>query len=158
MDKIRVDDVEQHWSFASVRRRLGDALDAENVAISYYEVDPGETLGAIVHTHFDQEELFYVLSGTVTFEQPDGDVVVRTDEVIRFAPGDYQLGYNDGDETATVLALGAPRESETAAQRIVCPECGRTTEFEYAVSETEDAKVLRCLSCDAALDRATRGT
>lgn len=60
----------------------------------------------------DQEEIFYIIQGTVTSETESGAVVVKAEEVIHFAPGEFQLGVNQDDERVIVLTLGAPRTSE----------------------------------------------
>lgn len=121
------------------RRVLTEALGATELAIARYVLAPGDRLSGAVHAHPDQEEVFVVLAGEVTFEtgrEPDGSGTVRvgTGEVVRFAPGEFQSGRNAGDERAVVLALGAPRDAgETRVARIPvlddydveCPGCGR---------------------------------
>ncbi len=45
-----------------------------------------------------------VQSGTATFESADGDVRVGAGEAIRFAPGEWQRGHNEGDERVGACA------------------------------------------------------
>ncbi|MDG5776099.1 cupin domain-containing protein [Haloarculaceae archaeon H-GB2-1] len=156
METVDVDDLERYWSHATDRRRVGEALDTTHVAVSYYEVQPGESVAGVVHAHLDQEEVFVPLEGTLTFRTDGEDVPVETGEAIRFAPGDYQNCLNVGDTVARVLAIGAPKGSETAQQRVHCPECDAKTDFEYEVSEEKSAKVLRCGACGAELMQGTR--
>lgn len=107
------------------RRALSNELGTADLAINQYRVSPGGRLPAGLHAHADQEELFVVLSGEATFETlDDGIVTVSVDEAIRFAPGEFQAGRNDGDEPMELLALGAPRESEDVRIPIACPDCG----------------------------------
>jgi uncharacterized cupin superfamily protein len=110
---------------------VAGAVDASKLGIRYYELDPGDSVGRTYHKHDDQEELFYVESGTVTFDTTDGPVPVESGEVVRFAPGEYQRGTNDGDEPATVLGLGAPAGSTEVTRMRHCDECGgrRTVTF-----------------------------
>ncbi|MFC3957216.1 cupin domain-containing protein [Halovivax cerinus] len=103
--------------------RLSDPLGTTDLAVTHYRVPPGGRLPSGVHTHSDQEEVFVVHSGEATFETLAGDVSVSSDEAIRFAPGDYQAGRNDGDEPLDVLAIGAPRESADIRIPIVCSAC-----------------------------------
>lgn len=105
------------------RLALSASLETTDLAINHYRVSPGGRLPAGLHAHMDQEELFVVLSGEATFETFDGPVTVSGDEAIRFAPGEYQAGRNDGDEPLELLALGAPRESEDVRIPIGCPDC-----------------------------------
>ena len=98
MQRTRIEDVDSWMGPASVKRSLTRALGAEDVAINYYELDPGESFAFGYHRHADQEEVFYVLEGEATFEtgEPrsgsesassaersrsrDGDAVSRDDE------------------------------------------------------------------------------
>ena len=50
------------------RRDVGAAVGAEHMAAVHYELDPGEQFSGGLHTHHDQEEVFYVIEGTATFE------------------------------------------------------------------------------------------
>lgn len=130
---------------SDVFQPLSDALGAEGVALNYYERAPGESIGYCYHRHHEQEEIFYVVSGTVTFETEEGDVSVGPNELIRFAPGEWQQGTNRGDERCVVLALGAPREQGPTDLRRECPECGERTP---ATSEwTGNEAVFYCEVC-----------
>jgi len=109
---------------------LSDPLGTTDFAINHYSLDPGEEFSGGLHTHLDQEEVFYVVSGTATFEyagEPLGEtetVEVGPDEAVRFAPGEYQTGQNEGDEPVEALAFGAPKESEDVRVPGPCSECG----------------------------------
>lgn len=105
------------------RRAVSAALETTDIAINRYRVQPGGRLPAGLHAHVDQEEVFVVLSGEATFETLDGRVTVASDEAIRFAPGEFQAGRNDGDEHLELLALGGPRESDAVRIPIPCPDC-----------------------------------
>lgn len=100
----------------SVRRYVSDALATEHLAIVYYELEPGERFSGGLHTHHDQEEVFYILEGTVTFEytMDRETVVLGADEAIRFAPGEFQCGRNCSEERVIAIALGAPVPASSA--------------------------------------------
>lgn len=106
------------------RRCITDDLGSTDVAINHYRLEPGDTFGGGYHTHHDQEEIFYVQSGVATFETDDGDITVGADEIIRFAPSEFQWGYNDGDETVVALGIGAPPHSRDVEVVQGCHECG----------------------------------
>lgn len=135
MRRIAVEEVvnEPHeMGVNSVRRYLSDGLETDHLAVVYYELEPGEQLSGGLHTHHDQEEVFYVLEGSVTFEYTlDRDeVVVGSDEAIRFPPGEFQCGRNHTDEQVVVLALGAPVPSSSAEATewiTHCESCGEET-------------------------------
>jgi mannose-6-phosphate isomerase-like protein (cupin superfamily) len=126
MERVSVDDE------ATPRRiSLTEPLGTTDVAINQYHLDRGEGFSGVFHTHLDQEEAFYVISGTATFEyaqeplaEPE-TVEVGPGEAIRFAPGEYQSGTNENDEPVEALAFGAPADSEKPV-RVPgpCPDCG----------------------------------
>ena len=131
---------------------LSDALETTDVAIERYRLSPGEGLPGGLHTHLDQEEVFVVLAGTVRFETLAEPVVVEAGEAVRFAPGEYQTGANEGDAPATVLAVGAPKESEAVRVPLSCPNC----DYRGLAPEWQDGEVL--LACgDCGAEHRTRG-
>jgi len=79
------------------------------MALNYYELAPGDSFAYGYHRHERQEELFLVQQGAATFETEAGDVVVEAGEVVRFVPGEFQRGVNEGEERVVAFALGAPR-------------------------------------------------
>lgn len=124
MEHVAIDNVDAGALGQDIDRRgLTEPLGTSDLAINHYRLDPGERLSGGMHAHMDQEEVFVVLSGKVTFETADGDVTVGADEAIRFAPGDFQSGVNQGDDELRVLALGGPRDSEDVRVPQECPEC-----------------------------------
>lgn len=135
MQKISIDDIAPGTFDTDIhadRRSLSDPLNTSDVAITYYVLEPGERFSGSVHTHMDQEEVFLILEGTATFDLREGEIKVGENEVIRFAPGEFQSGRNDSDEEVIALALGAPRDSEDVRiaripvlenKNIACPEC-----------------------------------
>jgi len=153
MRKLRVDEADRVPSPASVRRPLADPLGAEHVAINYYELQPGESFAFGYHRHDSQEELFCVLSGTATFETEDGDVDVGAGEVVYFAPGEYQQGWNRGDEPVTAFALGAPKDARGGEVRRECPECGERTPHRFGSEDDGRTRLTICLECDAVTGR-----
>ncbi|WP_247009355.1 cupin domain-containing protein [Halorientalis litorea] len=129
-------------------RALSDVLGTEEVALNHYTLEPGDACDGGYHTHLDQEEVFYVLSGAVTFDTEDGERVVETDEVIRFAAGEYHHGQNEGDEAAEVLALGAPGARHDWGKirvPVACPECEDVDAL--GVEFGSDGGSLRCPEC-----------
>jgi uncharacterized cupin superfamily protein len=155
MEKVNIADAASRMGPADVKRPLADALGATDLALNYYELAPGDSLGFGYHRHADQEEVFYVQSGTVTFETDSGDVPVESGEVVRFAPGEWQLGTNEGDERAVVLAVGAPREAGELTMVRHCAGCDERTEQSIELSDERDAVVTVCVDCDAETGRFT---
>ena len=153
MERVRIDDVDRRIDTATVSRPLTSALGAENVALNYYELAPGDSFAYGYHKHEAQEEVFVIQAGEVTFETEDGDVAVGAGELIRFAPGEFQRGINTGDERVVARALGAPRESGESEIRRHCEDCGERTETTIERATDGDAKLTRCLECGAVTGR-----
>lgn len=167
MEKVSIADVEpmapsdEYVPEGAVATSVGDArplteaLGATGLSINHYELEPGESFWITIHRHGTQEELFYVLSGTVTFETVDEDLTVEEDEVLRVPPGTYQLGTNTGDVPATALALGSPRDYEDETELLVdCPDCGERT-IHRIENPAEGEYVYRCDACDGETFRAS---
>lgn len=153
MNKVRIEDIDRRLDSATVLRPLTDALDATNVAVNYYELAPGDSFAYGYHVHDNQEEIFVIQHGRVTFETEDGDVHVDAGEVIRFAPGEYQQGINTGDARVVALAIGAPQGTGTSEILRACPSCDERTPNTIERVDDGDAKITRCLECGATTAR-----
>jgi uncharacterized cupin superfamily protein len=147
MEKVRIDEVDSRLGPADVKRPVSRALGAENVAVNYYELAPGESFAFGYHSHERQEELFVVREGTVTFETAERAVEVSAGEAIRFAPGESQRGVNAGDERVVALAVGAPREGGDLHLIRECVNCGYRTPNAVDIVDGGDAVVTVCLEC-----------
>ncbi|MDT3433907.1 cupin domain-containing protein [Haloarcula sp. 1CSR25-25] len=107
---LSVDDIEPTPDRPSVQRSISDAAGLENAAVNVYEVAPGEDIPLAYHYHDDQEELFYVLSGTLAVETPEGTYEVGEDEAFVVEPDSPQRAHNPASATDPVrtLVVGAP--------------------------------------------------
>ena len=101
------------------------------------------------------------IDGTATFEtlaEPAGtsrttdgqrtgrEVVVESGEAVRFAPGEFQSGYNRAEEPLVALAIGAPRESTDVRVPVRCPACERA---DFGLDTTGESLSFVCLDCGA---------
>ncbi|MFC6974327.1 cupin domain-containing protein [Halomicroarcula sp. GCM10025709] len=93
------------------RRGLSEAAELHALHAATYTMAPGEQLPRTYHYHKQREELFYVRSGTLYVETPDGEFVVPADEVFVAEPESPHRAYNpaDADEQVRVLGVGAPK-------------------------------------------------
>lgn len=163
MKKVNLDELDSWMGPADVKRPVGRALGMENAAINYFELAPGESFAFGYHSHSDQEEVFYVLEGETTFEtadgstdgdeESDGEVTVAAGELVRFGPGEWQQGWNRGDERVKALAIGAPRESGETVILRDCEPCGERTEQRIESTEEGEELVTLCLDCEAVTGR-----
>lgn len=149
MKHIAIEDVEpaDSNSPADSVRYLTSALDTENVAINHFELGPGDSIGYAYHRHLDQEEVFFVEGGVVTFQTEQENVEVGPGEIVRFAPGEFQLGRNRGEERARVLAIGAPRETSELEYLLECPICEERTIHDPELSDDRSAFLAYCREC-----------
>jgi uncharacterized cupin superfamily protein len=169
MEHVRVTDVDSWMSPASAKRPLSNALGAEDVTVNHYELAPGESFAFGYHRHEAQEEIFYVLEGTATFEtgepqrgsesaggdaaSEDGATRVAEGEAVRFGAGEWQQGRNETDERVVALAIGAPPEmGETTILR-ECADCDDRTEQAVQPTDDGDALVTVCEDCGAETGR-----
>ncbi|TKX78920.1 cupin domain-containing protein [Halorubrum sp. SD626R] len=97
-------------------RKLSDPGGLEHAAINRFRAEPGEQLPLAYHYHETQQEAFYVLSGTLAVETPDGTYEIETDELFVVDPESPQRAYNPDDAggPVTVLAIGAPPAADDA--------------------------------------------
>jgi mannose-6-phosphate isomerase-like protein (cupin superfamily) len=144
MEKVSIEDLDNDPRVADVQKHATAPLNLSDMAMNYYELEPGESFSGGLHTHMNQEEVFYVIEGTATFETKGGEVEVGADEVVRFAPGEYQEGKNESDGRIRALAMGAPQEDGEVRAAIPCQECGA----DYHVSHVDEEGVtLECPDC-----------
>lgn len=148
MEQIDVSGLETgEMNSAGVTEHLG----AEDFALNYYVLGPGEEFTGGLHAHLDQEEAFYVLEGEATFEYagtPDGDTETTTvgaGEMVRFPPGEYQQGRNESDDQVRALALGAPQESTDVRVAAPCQACGDSAFLNFV--PTEEGPMMECPEC-----------
>ena len=150
MEKVDLDDVSQApLSGAADRRDVSAALGATDVAVIYYELEPGEAFSGGFHAHLDQEELFLVLEGRATWDTEAGEaaVTVGAGEAVRFAPGEFQHGYNDSGDVVRALALGAPPGMDETVARFRCPACGERGDHDVDLDEERGITITECRAC-----------
>jgi uncharacterized cupin superfamily protein len=159
MERVTVNEIEHVGHPAdvnTVRRSISDALGATDVTMIYYELEPGDSFSGGLHRHHDQEEVFYVLSGTATFDiRETADAQTRTvtltdGKAIRFLSGEFQHGYNDTDERLVALALAAPQTEHDWEQLEWLTRC-RTCDEEivHDVQLTDDRNIVAtCRQCE----------
>jgi mannose-6-phosphate isomerase-like protein (cupin superfamily) len=97
-------------------RRVSEAAGLSQVAVNRFSADPGEQLPLAYHYHDEQEELFYVVEGTLAVETPDETYEIPEESFFAVEPKSPQRAYNpaDADGRVTVVAIGAPAVSGDA--------------------------------------------
>lgn len=164
MEKVRIREVENSIQPAAVMRELTGPLGSTDVAVNYFELEPGDSFSFAYHRHEIQEEIFYIQEGTATFQVESGSVTIGAGEVIRFGPGEFQRGWNRTDEPLTALAFGAPLEYGSVVRLRDCTVCGTMTDNdldrEPATGGFDDEEIViaTCKECGEQTGRWTRGS
>jgi quercetin dioxygenase-like cupin family protein len=155
MEKVAIDDVRNEVSplqVHEIRRPVSEELGTEHVAMNHFELAPGDSFSGGLHRHHDQEEIFHVQEGRAVFEvgEQREEVTVEADEVIRFAPGEFQTGYAADEEGNRVVgwAIGAPgatHDWEQLESMVPCRECGE--EQPHRTELSEGSFQFTCTEC-----------
>lgn len=154
--RVDIDDVEVQnnpMGVHSERRPVSAALGTESFAMNFFRLEPGESFSGGLHTHHDQEEVFYVEEGEATFtvgRDGDEEVAVEGGELIRFEPGEFQVGVNTGDDDLVGWALGAPKarhDWDEIESMVYCRTCGEETGHGLELTDEGQFR-LTCLDCD----------
>jgi uncharacterized cupin superfamily protein len=101
------DECETAGNWRLVRRTLG----LEAFGINLVDVPPGEQIPEHDELARDQEEVFFVLSGSATLVVDGEDHPAPAGTLARLDPEHKRTVRNDGAETASVLIASAPRNS-----------------------------------------------
>lgn len=159
MQRVRIDDVDNDVQPAAVMRKLTKPLGLTDFAMNHYELEPGDSFAFAYHNHAVQEEVFYVMEGTAVFETEEGPVEVGPGEAIRFDRGEFQRGWNHGDERVVALALGAPLDYGKQVKLRDCPDCGEATDnrLERVEVDGEEVVVAACTECGTETGRWYEG-
>jgi uncharacterized cupin superfamily protein len=101
------DECETTGNWRLVRRTLG----VEAFGINLVDIPPGAQIPEHDETERDQEEVFYVLSGSPTLVVDGEDRPAGAGTFARLDPQHTRTVRNDGNEVASVLITSAPRSS-----------------------------------------------
>ena len=86
------------------QRWYSDALATEQVSFSWRRMPPGTGgRGSYGHRHPSQEEVCFVISGTVTFKVDDDVFEAGPQTAVRIGGDAYRSVHNDTDEEAELL-------------------------------------------------------
>jgi uncharacterized cupin superfamily protein len=159
MQRVRIEDVDNDVQPAAAMRKLTKPLGLTDFAMNYYELEPGDSFAFAYHSHAVQEEVFYVIEGSATFDTEEGPVEVGPAEAIRFGREEFQRGWNRGEERVVALALGAPLDYGKQVKLRDCPSCGVATDnrLERVEEDGEEVVVAACGECGTETGRWYEG-
>src|SRR3954454_6526952 len=104
----RLEDVPDAFggSYPGAMRFLTETLGNEQVAFTHRVMPPQSGgKGSYGHRHKTQEEIYFVISGTLQFKLEDEVVDVAADTAVRVAPGVVRSIWNDAAEHAELIIV-----------------------------------------------------
>ena len=91
-------------------RWYSDALGTEQVSFSWRRMEPGTGgRGSYGHCHPGQEEVYFVISGTVTFKVGDDVFEAGPQTAVRIGGDSFRSVHNDTGEEAQLLVFSERR-------------------------------------------------
>jgi uncharacterized cupin superfamily protein len=106
------------WPGYGEQRWYSDALGAEQVSFSWRRMLPGTGgRGSYGHRHPGHEEVYFVISGEVTFKIGDDVFTAGPQTAVRVAGDAYRSVHNDtGDEAELLIFSTRLKEPRTETQ------------------------------------------
>ena len=99
-------------------RWYSEALGTEQVSFSWRLMPPGTGgRGSYGHRHPGQEEVYFVISGRVTFKVGDDVFEAGPQTAVRMTGEEFYSVHNDGDGDAELLLFSTRLESPPAEQQ-----------------------------------------
>ena len=103
-EREQADDYMAEYPGFGELRSFGGALGTEQIAFSWRLMPPGTGgRGSYGHKHKTQEEIVFVVAGTVTFKIGDDVFEAGPKTAVRIAPHAVRSIHNDGDSEAEVI-------------------------------------------------------
>jgi quercetin dioxygenase-like cupin family protein len=100
-------ELERNGDWSLVRR----SLDIRSVGVNLVEIQPGGSIPEHDESDRDQEELFFVVSGSAALVIDGDERAAPAGTFARLDPSHRRTVRNHGDEPASVLIVSAPRTS-----------------------------------------------
>jgi mannose-6-phosphate isomerase-like protein (cupin superfamily) len=110
----RLDEVPDAFGgrYPGAMRFLTEHLGNRQVAFTHRVMPPQSGgRGSYGHRHKTQEEIYFVVSGTLQFKLGDEVVDVRSETAVRVAPGVVRSVWNDGPEDAELIIVSVRIEN-----------------------------------------------
>jgi quercetin dioxygenase-like cupin family protein len=104
---VHRDELERTGNWALVRR----SLELRSFGVNLVDIPPGESIPEHDETGRDQEELFFVVSGSAALLIDGQEHAAPAGTFARLDPDRRRTVRNTGDEPASVLIVSAPRSS-----------------------------------------------
>ena len=108
----------EHSGFGEMRSYT-EALGTEQMAFTWRQMPAGTGgRGSYGHKHKTQEEVYFIVSGTVTFKVGDDVFEAGPQTAVRVAPGEVRSVHNDTEAEAE-LVICSPRVDDVRAEAVM---------------------------------------
>jgi mannose-6-phosphate isomerase-like protein (cupin superfamily) len=109
-----IDFMEEYPGFGEMRS-FTDALGAEEVAFTWRLMPPDTGgKGSYGHRHKDQEEIYFVVRGTVQFKLGEDVVEVGPQSAVRVSTDVFRSVHNDGPDEAELIICSKKAQADEA--------------------------------------------
>ena len=106
--------------YPGVMRMLSESLGAEQVAITHRLMTPGSGgKGGYGHRHKTQEEIYFVVSGTLEFKLDDEVLELGGGSVVRVSPVVVRSVWNEGPGDAELIIVSTRIEDARADAEMI---------------------------------------
>ena len=96
-------------------RSFTDVLDCGEVAFTWRLMPPGTGgKGSYGHRHKDQEEIYFVVKGTVQFKVDDDEFEAGPQTAVRVSTDAFRSVHNDGPEEAELIISASKAKGDEA--------------------------------------------
>lgn len=112
-----IDFMAQYPGFGEMRW-YSDALASEQVSFSWRRMPPATGgRGSYGHRHPGQEEVYFVVAGTVTFKVGDDVFEAEPQTAVKMSGEEFYSVHNDGDGDAELLIFSTRLEDPPAERQ-----------------------------------------
>ena len=118
----RLEEVEDAFEgrYPGAMRFMTGPLGNDQVALTHRHMPPGSGCkGGYGHRHRTQEEVYFVISGTLQFKLDDEIVSVDAGSAVRVAPEVVRSVWNDGPDDAELTICSTRVEDRDAEGELV---------------------------------------
>src|SRR5438270_11965008 len=118
----RLDDVPDLFGgkYPGEMRMMTTELGADQIAFTHRRMPPKSGgRGSYGHRHRTQEEIYFVISGTLQFKLEDEVVDVGADTAVRVAPGVVRSVWNEGPADVRLIIRSVRLENARADAEMI---------------------------------------
>ena len=118
----RLEDVEDTFEgrYPGAMRFMTGPLGNEQVALTHRQMPPGSGgKGGYGHRHRTQEEVYFVVSGTLEFKLEDEVIDVPAGSAVRVAPEVVRSVWNEGPEDAELIICSVVLRDQSEEHEMV---------------------------------------